>query len=184
MRETCVYLYPHLLPDNTTLQEVDIQQRNHTLNLSSEKFIAIKKYKAGGKKKSSPWRNHSNLCNISKWPVWQRLQCPHWRSLMSRHRRLLRRAPSEYTSPTRTSQKPVRAVGIKGGCKKGNTAWVQAAQQLHNAHYKKSSGKIRNLACTNLFTANGKYSTGYCFYALLSSGVFLRTALLKQIAVL
>lgn len=42
-RKTCVYLYPHMLPDDTTLQEVDIQQINHTLNLTSEKFIAIKK---------------------------------------------------------------------------------------------------------------------------------------------
>ncbi len=84
------------------------------------------------------------------WPVWQRLQCPHWRSLRSRHRRLLRRAPSEYTSPARTSQKPVRAVGIKGDCKRGNTAWVQAAHRLHNAHCKKCP--INLLICRFLRT--------------------------------
>lgn len=55
---------------------------------------------------------------FQNWPVWQRLQCPHWRSPRSRRRRPRRRAPEEYTSPTRTSQKPARAAGITGDCKR------------------------------------------------------------------
>lgn len=111
---------------------------------------------------------------LQNWPVWQRLQCPHWRSLKSRHRRLLRRAPSEYTSPTRTSQKPVRGVEIKGDCKRGNTAWVQTAHRLYNAHCKKCPVYLRisRLPALQILTATNN-NNNHNLKNILSRFLFL-----------